>query len=294
KVIHISVLCCGVGFEFSLRNCVLLWRVLQWTVLIDSSLVGLTVLIEIIALKMILEHVHLENPLSSSRTLSSMKNLEDNFTFSDQFINDKPTKEDMGKTNIETKVESMVTVPIHQESSSIPLLSTLVIDLTPPKPVSSIVQEPGFTTTTTTTPQHQSSIDSALAICVTALEHICANFEKKNKMKEILRDQMFKCDSYRSLPEHIALYEALEASMDRDNMEEFMDAMAKSRKRCCNNQDPLLLPPKDSDQSKKKRHDTDAFALQHPQAQTSSVWKTTDTRDVLSSSSKHKPDSQSK
>nr|GFB81177.1 hypothetical protein [Tanacetum cinerariifolium] len=98
-------------------------------------------------------------------------------------------------------------------------------------------------------------------------------------MKEILRDQMFKSDSYRSLPEHTALYEALEASMDRDNMEEFMDAMAKSRKRCCNDQDPLLLPPKDSDQSKKKRYDTDAFASQHPQAQTSSVWKTTDTRD---------------
>nr|GEW02487.1 hypothetical protein [Tanacetum cinerariifolium] len=59
KVIHISVVCCGVGLEFALRNRVLLWRclkirVLWWTVLIDSSLVGLTVLIEIIALKTIL------------------------------------------------------------------------------------------------------------------------------------------------------------------------------------------------------------------------------------------------
>nr|GFA06119.1 hypothetical protein [Tanacetum cinerariifolium] len=36
EVIHISVVCCGVGFEFSLRNRVLLWkslkiRVLRWT-----------------------------------------------------------------------------------------------------------------------------------------------------------------------------------------------------------------------------------------------------------------------
>nr|GEY22187.1 hypothetical protein [Tanacetum cinerariifolium] len=82
------------------------------------------------------EHVYLENALSSSGTLSSMKNLEDNFTFSDQFINDKSMEEDSGKTNMETKVESMVTVPIHQASSSAPTLSTLLIDLTPPKHIS--------------------------------------------------------------------------------------------------------------------------------------------------------------
>ncbi|GJV12955.1 hypothetical protein Tco_1354496 [Tanacetum coccineum] len=91
------------------------------------------------------EHVHLENPLSSSGTLSSMKNLEDNFTFDDQFINDKPTEEDSGKTNMETEVESMVIVPIHQASSLVPPLSTLIIDLTPLKPVYTTIQELAFT-----------------------------------------------------------------------------------------------------------------------------------------------------
>ncbi|GJV00775.1 hypothetical protein Tco_1330045 [Tanacetum coccineum] len=239
------------------------------------------------------EHVHMENPLSSSGTLSSMKNLEDNFTF-------------------------------------IPPLSTPVIDLTPPKHVSSTIQELVFTTTTATTttlpppppPQHKISKDSTLAAHVTTLEQICANFEKKNKvqdqtaqslsswiftlenhdqysridkdinenikeavqdalqapvherfrelsefeMKEILCDRMFESGSYQLLPEHTALYEALEASMDRDNMEGFMDAMAKSHKRCRNDQDPPPPPSKDSDQSKKKRHDTDASASQEPQA----------------------------
>ncbi|GKF65537.1 hypothetical protein Tco_0192054 [Tanacetum coccineum] len=74
------------------------------------------------------------------------------------------------------------------------------------------------------------------------------------EMKEILRDRMFESDSYRSLPEHTTLYEALKASMDRENREEFMDATAKSRKRCHDDQDPLPHPPKYSDQSKKKRH----------------------------------------
>ncbi|GKA66318.1 hypothetical protein Tco_0766126 [Tanacetum coccineum] len=80
------------------------------------------------------EHVHLENPLSSTGTLSSLKNL-DNFTFGDQFIADKSPEDEPRNANMETKVESMVTVPIHQASSSVPPLSTPVIDLTPPKPV---------------------------------------------------------------------------------------------------------------------------------------------------------------
>nr|GEW19210.1 hypothetical protein [Tanacetum cinerariifolium] len=82
------------------------------------------------------EQVHIENPPSSTRTLSSMKNLEDAFTFGDQFLNKKSMEEEPSKANVETKVESMVTVPIHQASSSVPPLSTPIIDLSPPKPVS--------------------------------------------------------------------------------------------------------------------------------------------------------------
>ncbi|GJY12278.1 hypothetical protein Tco_0381587 [Tanacetum coccineum] len=82
------------------------------------------------------EHVHIENPPSSSGTLSSMKNLDDAFTFGDQFLNDKSSEEELRKANVETEVESMVTVPIHQASSSVPPLSTPIIDLTPLKPVS--------------------------------------------------------------------------------------------------------------------------------------------------------------
>ncbi|GJR96973.1 hypothetical protein Tco_0269147 [Tanacetum coccineum] len=228
------------------------------------------------------EHIHIENPLSSSESLSSMKNLDDALTFGDQFLNDKPTKEELGKANVETNVESMVTIPIRQASSSAPPLSTPIIDLTPPKPVSPPAQEPVFTTTTATIttitlplPPHlpqQSATDPALDTCVSALEKICANFEKKHElqdkttqalssrfftlenydpyskienyvnetvkeavhnalqapirdrfrelskfeMKEILHDQIFESGSYRSHPEHATLYEALEASMDRE------------------------------------------------------------------------------
>ncbi|GKD54096.1 hypothetical protein Tco_1287483 [Tanacetum coccineum] len=105
------------------------------------------------------EHVHIENPPSSSRTLSSMKNLDDAFTFA---------------------------------SSSVSLLSTPIIDLTPPKPISPPVQEPIITATTATTttlpppppPPQQRTTDPDLATRVFALEKICANFEKKNKLQD--------------------------------------------------------------------------------------------------------------
>ncbi|GJS78381.1 hypothetical protein Tco_0728262 [Tanacetum coccineum] len=139
------------------------------------------------------EHVLLENPRSSSGTLLSMKNLDDAFTYGDQIMYDKPKEEEPDKANVETEVESMVTVPIHQASSTTPLLSTPVIDLTQPKPVSPPIQEPTFTATTTTTtttlpppppPQQKITTDPALVSRVSALEQICANFEKKSKVQD--------------------------------------------------------------------------------------------------------------
>ncbi|GJS27929.1 hypothetical protein Tco_0488549 [Tanacetum coccineum] len=57
------------------------------------------------------------------------KNLEDNVTFGDQVINDKSQEDELGKTTVESEVESMVIVPIQQASSSAPPLNSPVIDL---------------------------------------------------------------------------------------------------------------------------------------------------------------------
>nr|GEY23446.1 hypothetical protein [Tanacetum cinerariifolium] len=65
-------------------------------------------------------------------------------------------------------------------------------------------------------------------------------------MKETLHQRMFEGGAYKSLPEHIALYEALEASMKRANRDEFFAEKDKSRKRRRDDQDPHLPPP-DSD-----------------------------------------------
>ncbi|GKC97888.1 hypothetical protein Tco_1168163 [Tanacetum coccineum] len=76
------------------------------------------------------EHVHLENPLSSIRTMSTMKNV-DNFNFVDQFFNDKPNEEEPDKANVETEVDSMVRVPIYQASSSAqPIITATTVTTT--------------------------------------------------------------------------------------------------------------------------------------------------------------------
>ncbi|GKF01118.1 hypothetical protein Tco_0028041 [Tanacetum coccineum] len=204
------------------------------------------------------EQVHIENPPSSTGTLSSMKNLEDAFTFGDQFLNDKSTEKERRKANVETEVESMVTVPIHQPSSSIPPLSTPIINLSPPKPVSSPIQESIFTTTTATTTTlpppllPQSTTDLDLATRVSALEKRSADLEKKNQLQDNttqdLASRVYKLEHHDlSHSDHTNLYEALEASMQRDNNDELHEELTKFRKRRRDDQNPPPPPPKDSD-----------------------------------------------
>ncbi|GJS83621.1 hypothetical protein Tco_0750162, partial [Tanacetum coccineum] len=265
-------------------------------------------------------------------------------------------EQDPGKITVETEAESMVTIPIHQASTLVPPLSTPIMDLSPPKLVSSSLQEPFIAAitkaTTTTLPlppssQQQSTTDSLLASRISTLEQRCADLEKKHKlqdkttqalssristlelkdlphkidqtvdevvkeavhvalqallrdrfrelpeadMKEILHQRMFESGSHKSLPEHVALYEALEASIERANRDEFHAEKTKSRKRRRDDKDPPSPPSppsKDSDQSKKKRHDSDASGSKQPLAPQSSSWKTSDTREAPSSSSKQK------
>ncbi|GJV63236.1 hypothetical protein Tco_1474064 [Tanacetum coccineum] len=264
------------------------------------------------------------------------------------FINDKSTNDEPSKLNVEAEVVSMVIVPIYQASSSVPPLSTPVIDLSPPKPASSTTQTPIFTATTMTTttplpppPQQQSTTESELVERVTALEKKLSDLEQTNKnldnttrnlgsrvytldlrdlphkineavrknvkeavqialqapfrdrfrdlpeedMKEMLHQRMFESGTYKSLPEHIALYEALEASMARAQRDEFLAEKDKSRKRRRDDQDPPPPPP-DSDLSKRRQHDTGSSGSSQPLAPRSLAWKKSDTRDAPSSSSK--------
>ncbi|GKD42877.1 hypothetical protein Tco_1267522 [Tanacetum coccineum] len=97
------------------------------------------------------DQVRLEEPASSAGTLSSLQNLDKELSFADLFLMEKSQEDEPEKTNTELEVQSMVSVPIHQDTSSGPLMTTLVIDLTVSQPVSTTIQASLPTSTTTVT-----------------------------------------------------------------------------------------------------------------------------------------------
>ncbi|GJR71399.1 hypothetical protein Tco_0083764 [Tanacetum coccineum] len=93
--------------------------------------------------------VRLEEPASSNGTLSSLQNLDKDLSFTNQFLAEKSQPDEPEKTNNETEVQYMVTVPIHQDTSSVPLMTTPVIDLTVSQLASTTIQASIPTSTAT-------------------------------------------------------------------------------------------------------------------------------------------------
>ncbi|GJU99455.1 hypothetical protein Tco_1328726 [Tanacetum coccineum] len=179
-----------------------------------------------------------------------------------QFLNEKSTEDELGKLNVKAEVVSMVTVPIYQASSSVPPLSTPVIDFSPPKP--------GFTLELWDLPHKINQtvnevVKQAVHVALQALLRDRFRELLETDMKEILHQRMFESGTYKSLPKHVALNEALEVSMERAQRDKFFAEKDKSRKRRRDDQDPPPLPP-DSDLNKKKRHDSDASGSSQPPA----------------------------
>ncbi|GJT92202.1 hypothetical protein Tco_1081047 [Tanacetum coccineum] len=141
------------------------------------------------------EQVIPEEPISSTGTLSSLQHLAKDFSFGDQFLNDKPSEADNEETTADTEAESMVSVTIQQDTSIIPPMTSPVIDLVS-RPDSPNVHWPLPTTTTTTAapptttttittlplpPQpQQGSSESLLIKRMGELEQHIANLVKEN------------------------------------------------------------------------------------------------------------------
>ncbi|GJZ32960.1 hypothetical protein Tco_0578396 [Tanacetum coccineum] len=129
-----------------------------------------------------LEHMDLETTDASTQhkpeqmdegfTTTAYPNVQENLKLptEDQFFVEKPHEENSRKTNAETEVQSMVSVPIHQDTSSVPPMTTQVIDLTTmqsdsPLPTSIATTSIIITTTTIPlTPQPQQSTTDPILV----------------------------------------------------------------------------------------------------------------------------------
>ncbi|GJU04159.1 hypothetical protein Tco_1114497 [Tanacetum coccineum] len=203
-----------------------------------------------------------EEPASSTGTLSSLQHLAKDFSFGDQFFNDKPPEANNEKATADTEAESMVSVTIHQDTSAIPPMTSPVIDLVS-VPDSPTVHRPLPTTTTATAttttimttiplppqPQQtvhvgesrysqlseQKSVDEIVkdAVDWAMLLPLRERFRDlpEADMKEILHNRMWESKSYQTHEDHMTLYEALEKSMARDNRDQLLSDLAEARKK---------------------------------------------------------------
>ncbi|GJV34547.1 hypothetical protein Tco_1394947 [Tanacetum coccineum] len=213
---------------------------------------------------------------------ASLQNLDKELSFADQFLMEKSQEDEPEKTNTESEVQSMVTVPIHQDTSFVPLMTTSVIVLTVSQPVPTAVQAPlpaltataiATTTTTTTTlppipPQpQQGSSDSILIKRIGELEQHMADMHVTKSsldavdwaiqaplkdlfrdlpeadMKEILHHRMWESNSYQPHEDQKMLYEALEKLMARDHTDQLPTDLAEVQRKKKKRRDSPKTPP---------------------------------------------------
>ncbi|GKA68387.1 hypothetical protein Tco_0768304, partial [Tanacetum coccineum] len=143
------------------------------------------------------EQVIPEEPVSSTGTLSSLQHLAKDFSFGDQFLNDKPSEADNEKTTADTEAESMVSVTIQQDTFVIPPMTSPMIGPVP-RPDSPNVHWPLPTTTTSATttttlplpPQPQQGPSDPIIIKrMGELEEFIANLVEENQALETRLDK---------------------------------------------------------------------------------------------------------
>nr|GEZ59849.1 hypothetical protein [Tanacetum cinerariifolium] len=128
-------------------------------------------------------------------------------------------KEEPRKTNAEADVQSMVLIPIHQDTSSVPPMTTPFIDLTTSQ-FDSLLSTSTATTlvvmTTTAIPPpppqpQQSFTDQTLFQCI-----------------GILQQRMFEDKSYEAHEDHKKLYDALEKSLECDYSDKLLSDLEEA------------------------------------------------------------------
>nr|GEY42278.1 monodehydroascorbate reductase [Tanacetum cinerariifolium] len=189
--------------------------------------------------------VILEEPASSTGTLSSLQHLVKDLSFGDQFFNDKPFEADNEKTTIETEAESMCIDKLEHimayliqdnkhlverlDSYGVRLYTLENLDI--PQQVSKAVDE---------------IVTNAFDWAIQAPLRNCFRDLPKVDMKEIRHQRMWETNSYKAHEDHMMLYEALEKSMNRDHTDELLKDLAEARNKKKKRRDSLKMPPRNA------------------------------------------------
>nr|GEY52148.1 hypothetical protein [Tanacetum cinerariifolium] len=137
------------------------------------------------------------------------------------------SEEEPGKANAEVEVQSMVLVPIHPDTFTVPPMTTSIIDLTmsqsgSPLPTSSA------TTSTVSKAVDEIVIDTIDWAMQAPLRAHFSDLPVVD-MKEILQQRMFKDKSYEAHEDHKKLYDALEKSLECDYSDQLLSDLEEAR-----------------------------------------------------------------
>ncbi|GJS27993.1 retrovirus-related pol polyprotein from transposon TNT 1-94 [Tanacetum coccineum] len=160
---------------------------------------------------------------------------------------EKPHEEESRKTNAEIEVQSMVSVPIHQGTSSVPPMTTPVIDLTTMQSDSTMIKH----RRSDLSKSHSQAVDKIVTDAVDWAMQAPLRARFKDlpivDMKEILQQQIFEDNSYKAYKAHNDLYEALQKSLELDYSNQRLadqeEARKKKRKKCAALRTPSGSPP---------------------------------------------------
>ncbi|GKA60805.1 hypothetical protein Tco_0760212 [Tanacetum coccineum] len=178
-------------------------------------------------------------PTSSTGTLSSLQHLAKDFSFGDQFFNDKPLEANNKKATADTEAKSMVSVTIHQDTSVIPPMTSPVIDLV------FVPDSPTMTTIPLPPQPQQVSSDSILLNYLGELEQHIAYLVDANQALEERLDKhgsrLYRLEN-QDIPNQVskAVYEivtdAVDWAMHAPLRERFRDLPEANMKEILHNQ----------------------------------------------------------
>nr|GEZ90151.1 hypothetical protein [Tanacetum cinerariifolium] len=169
-----------------------------------------------------LEHIDLE--ATDVLTQQHPEQMDEGFGY--QFFNDKPSEAENEKTTTETKVESMVSVTIQQDTSEIPPMTTPIM--------ANLIHDN----------KHLEERLDSHGLRLYTFENLDIPQDlPKSDMKEILHQRMWETNSYKVHKDHMMLYEASEKSMNHDHTDEILTDLAEARRKKKKRHDSPKTPP---------------------------------------------------
>jgi hypothetical protein len=153
-------------------------------------------------------------PDTSTGTLSSFKQLDQDFTYGDLDIDDKPEGKETAKPSNETEAISMVSVPIEQDMSAIPTMTIPIPTTTSPRDTTTTATVTTTTHTPTSSSNHESLTSRVERALTTAERAIHDNQDIKttlDKHRDVLKD-LQKLDLHQVIKHHGSIITKLKTS----------------------------------------------------------------------------------